>query len=123
MTSDVNSRKTDPTYKFTFGRNPFGGPTRDSDYADVLSFAKRSMRTYEILAQKAPRWNADPEIQGLLKGINVADVELTGLTRTFTPEGAKKRLAAPLDRVGPAKAPLPYERLDQLTMEIPYGVR
>ena len=34
-----------------------------------------------------------------------------------------KLLAAPLDRVELAAAPLPYERLDQLTMELLMGVR
>ncbi len=96
---------------------------RQSDYADVLQFARGSMRTYEILAEKAKRWNADPEIQGLLKVINVEDGELSGLTKSFTAEGAKTLLAAPLDRVKLAAARLPYEELDQLTMEILYGVR
>ena len=32
-------------------------------------------------------------------------------------------LAAPLDRIELAKAPLPYEKLDQLTMEVIMGVR
>ncbi len=96
---------------------------RQSDYADVLQFARGSMRTYEILAEKAKRWNADAEIQGLLRTINVADAGLSGLTAKFTPDGAKKLLAAPLDRAELAAARLPYEQLDQLTMEILYGVR
>ena len=96
---------------------------RQSDYADVLQFARGSMRTYEVLAEKAARWNADPEIQGLLKVANVADADLSALTARFTPDGAKRLLAAPLDRVEVAAARLPYEQLDQLTMEILWGVR
>ena len=36
---------------------------------------------------------------------------------------AAKLLAAPLDRVKLADRPLPYEKLDQLTMEIIMGLR
>jgi xylose isomerase len=96
---------------------------RQSDYADVLTFARGSMRTYELLAEKVKRWNGDAEIQGLLKTINVQDAGLSALTKRFTPDGAKQLLAAPLDRVELAKAPLPYEHLDQLTMEILWGMR
>ena len=39
---------------------------RTSDYEDVKEFARGCMRTYLILKEKAERWNADPEIQGLV---------------------------------------------------------
>jgi xylose isomerase len=80
------------------------------------------MRTYELMVDKVARWNADSEIQGLLKSINVQDVELSKLTETFSKENARKLLAAPLDPVELADASLPYEHLDQLTMEILWGV-
>jgi xylose isomerase len=81
------------------------------------------MRTYMILKEKAEQWNQDREIQGLLKTINVEDPALSKLTRRFSPASARKLLDAPLDRVELAKARLPYERLDQLTMEVLMGVR
>ncbi|MEO6435964.1 MAG: xylose isomerase [Tepidisphaeraceae bacterium] len=96
---------------------------RTSDYADVKAFARGCMRTYMILREKAKRWNADKEIQGLIKQINVQDAGLSRLTKKFSGANAKKLLSAPLDRVELAKAPLPYERLDQLTMELLMGVR
>src|SRR5215213_9782561 len=96
---------------------------RTSDYQDVKEFARGCMRTYMILAEKARRWNGDAEIQGLLKQINVSSPEHEKLTRKFSEQNAKKLLAAPLDRVELAKARLPYERLDQLTMELIMGVR
>ena len=34
-----------------------------------------------------------------------------------------RAVKSPLDRIELAKAPLPYEKLDQLTMEIIMGVR
>jgi len=96
---------------------------RQSDYEDVKEFARGSMRTYEILAEKAKKWNSDKEIQDLLKVINAQDAGLSKLTKKFSAANAKKLLAAPLDRVELAKARLPYERLDQLTMEVIMGVR
>lgn len=96
---------------------------RQSDYQDVKEFAKGCMRTYMILKEKAARWNADREIQALRNEINAGDQNLEKLTKKYSSGNAKKLLDAPLDRVELAKARLPYERLDQLTMEIIYGVR
>ena len=96
---------------------------RQSNYDDVKYFAKGCMRTYMILKDKAARWNADSEIQGLLKVINAHDSGFSKLTKKYTTDGAKKLLAAPLDRISLADAPLPYEQLDQLTMEVIMGVR
>jgi xylose isomerase len=76
-----------------------------------------------ILRDKARRWNADTEIQGLLKRINVEDGAMSKLTKKFSAASAKKLLSADLDRIELAKAPLPYEKLDQLTMELLMGVR
>ena len=96
---------------------------RQSNHADVKAFARGCMRTYVILKEKASRWNADKEIQGLLSRINVEDAGLAKLTKKFSEANAKKLLAAPLDRVALAAAELPYEELDQLTMEVLMGVR
>jgi xylose isomerase len=96
---------------------------RTSDLEDVKAFARGCMRTYMILKEKAARWNADKEIQGLLKTINVQDANLSKITKKFTADGAKKLYNADLDRIELAAAPLPYEKLDQLTMEILMGVR
>ena len=96
---------------------------RQSNHDDVKEFAKGCMRTYMILKEKAARWNKDAEIQGLLKQINVQDSAMSGITRKFSSAGAKKLLDANLDRIELAKAPLPYEKLDQLTMEVLMGIR
>lgn len=96
---------------------------RQSDAADVKAFASGCMRMYMILKEKAARWNADKEIQGLLKEINVADAALGKLTKRFSTANAKKLLATPLDRHELAAYPLPYEKLDQLTMEVIMGIR
>ncbi|HYO08249.1 MAG TPA: xylose isomerase [Tepidisphaeraceae bacterium] len=96
---------------------------RTSDYDDVKAFASGCMRTYMILRDKAKRWNADAEIRSIVQEVNAQDSAMSKLTRKFTPEGAKKLLSANLDRTELAKARLPYERLDQLTMELLMGVR
>ena len=89
----------------------------------MLAFAKGSMRTYMILKDKARRWNEDAEIQGLLGKINVDDAELAGLTRSFSKESAEALKARDFDRAALGAIDLPYEQLDQLTMEILMGVR
>jgi xylose isomerase len=96
---------------------------RQSDYQDVKEFARGCMRTYMILKEKAARWNADKDVQALRNEINTGDPNLEKLTKKYSSGNARKLLEAPLDRVELAKARLPYERLDQLTMEIIYGAR
>jgi len=110
--------------------NGYNGPRhfdshayRQSDAKDVLHFAKGSMRTYEILAAKVKQWNADKQIQQLVSEINAKDNNLSRLTKKFSKANAKNLLAAPLDRVALAKARLPYEELDQLTLEVILGTR
>jgi xylose isomerase len=110
-------------YKYNGPRHFDAHALRTSDYQDVKEFAKGCMRTYMILKEKAAKWNADGEIQALLREINAGDVAYEKLTKSFSPANAKKLLDAPLDRIELAKARLPYERLDQLTMEVIMGVR
>lgn len=110
-------------YKYNGPRHFDAHAYRQSNYEDVREFAKGCMRTYMILKDKAERWNRDSEIQSILKDINVQDPLLGKLTKKFSTKNAKKLLEAPLDREQLAEAPLPYEKLDQLTMEVLMGVR
>src|SRR5262249_39932399 len=96
---------------------------RTSDHQDVKDFARGCMRTYVILADKAQQWNEDPRVQALLQEINVPDARLAKLTSKFSPANAKALLKLDLDRLELIDKPLPYERLDQLTMEILMGIR
>jgi xylose isomerase len=109
-------------YKYNGPRHFDAHALRTSDLQDVKEFAKGCMRTYMILKEKAAKWNADGEIQALLREINAGDAAYEKLTKSFSPGNAKKLLDAPLDRIELAKARLPYERLDQLTMELIMGV-
>jgi xylose isomerase len=80
------------------------------------------MRNYLILKEKAKQFDDDPEIQGLL-----ADIRSTGpgdrTVGRYSREKAENIKSMPLDRVQIANKPLPYERLDQLTIDILLGVR
>ena len=110
-------------HKYTGPRQFDAHAFRQSDYVDVKEFAVGCMRTYMILKEKVERWNADKEIQDILKLVNAPAAALSKLTTKYSSANAKKLLAAPLDRTALAAAPLPYERLDQLTMEVLMGVR
>lgn len=110
-------------YKYTGPRHFDAHAYRQSDYQDVKEFARGCMRTYMILRDKARRWNEDKEIQGLLRQINVEDNGLSKLTRKFSAGAARKLLDVQFDRRALADEPLPYEKLDQLTMEVLMGVR
>jgi xylose isomerase len=89
---------------------------RTEDDEGVKDFARGCMRTYLVLKEKAAQWNADPEIAALAAEIGAAvppsgAVDTAALrTRTF-------------DRARLAAVRLPYERLDQLTVDLLLGIR
>jgi xylose isomerase len=96
---------------------------RSSDYKDVKAFARGCMRTYLILKEKAERFNQDAEIQGLLKEINADSGEFTYLNNGYSADAASKLKAAQIDRIELGAKGLPYEALDQLTVELLLGAR
>lgn len=95
---------------------------RTEDYNGVKDFARGSMRTYLILKDKARRWKEDAEIQALLAEI---DESAPGIPATgkFDVDRHAHLDAHAFDRRALAGKHLPYERLDQLTLEILLGVR
>lgn len=95
---------------------------RTEDYEGVKDFARGCMRTYLILKEKAARFNADKEIQSILNELtkNTSGAPPVG---AFSKKGSKSLLAHAFDRSVLASKRLPYERLDQLTMEILFGTR
>lgn len=96
---------------------------RTSDYDDVKAFARGCMRTYLILKEKAERFNADTEIQALLAEINADDGTFAYLNDGYSSKAAEQLKEVSFDRAALGARGLPYERLDQLTMEILFGVR
>ena len=96
---------------------------RTEDYEGVKDFARGCMRTYLILKEKAARWNADPEIQALVAEITADDGSLAALTGAYSAEKAAALKGRDLQPAKLALRGLPYERLDQLTIEVLLGVR
>jgi xylose isomerase len=92
---------------------------RSEDYDGVKQFAIGCMRTYLILREKAARFNADADIQGILGKLG-SDKPGAG---KFSKTAAQSLVAEQFDRKAIAARGLDYERLDQLTTEILLGVR
>jgi xylose isomerase len=95
---------------------------RTENYEGVRDFARGCMRTYLILKARAARWNADAEIQGLLAEINEPSVQ-SPTVGTYATDHLAKLLAFGFDRSTLAAKRLPYELLDQLTIEVLLGAR
>ncbi len=96
---------------------------RSANYDDVKAFARGCMRTYLILKEKAERFNADAEIQALLAEINADDGVFAYLDAGYSANNAQKLSETSFDRAQLASRPLPYEHLDQLTIDLLLGVR
>ena len=88
---------------------------RTEDYEGVKDFARGCMRTYLIFKDKAEQWNNHEEIQSIL-----AEIEATN--KSYEIKDVDSLLSEEFDRNELASKGLKYERLDQLTMDILFGV-
>jgi xylose isomerase len=95
---------------------------RTEDLDGVWDFAAGSMRTYLILKDKTERFNADPDIQGLLADLSARGAA-PGQRVTFTTDGARELKDRAFDLEPIRQRGYAYEKLDQLTMELLLGVR
>jgi xylose isomerase len=95
---------------------------RTEDYDGVKDFARGCMRTYLILKEKALRWNADAEIQGILGELSSSGNDIPKLGH-YSKENAFQLRTHTFDKDAILKKRLPYERLDQLTIDTLLGVR
>ena len=93
---------------------------RTEDYEGVKEFARGCMRTYLILKDKAERWNDNREIKSILSEIEETNHE--NKVGIFSEEGANGLLSEEFDRRELVSKGLRYERLDQLTMEVLFGI-
>jgi len=91
---------------------------RSSDRADIVEFARGSMRTYLKLRDATRRWNQDARIRELLASLPSAD---RGAPATYTTELATQLHERRFDRAEMASRRLAYEALDQRTIEILLG--
>ena len=97
---------------------------RTENQEGVWDFALGCMRTYKMLKAKAQRFEADREIQQLLKEINGGyDEYETLLGGPYSPEKMRQIREMKLDPDVIGERGYLYERLDQLTVEIILGVR
>ena len=96
---------------------------RTSDAEDVKAFARGCMRTYLILKEKARQFEQDREIQALLAAIQADDGQLARYQGAYSRETAEALKSETFDRQALGRRGQPYERLDQLVVELLLGVR
>lgn len=97
---------------------------RTEDEQGVWDFALGCMRTYNIFKEKARRFAADPEIQGLLAEINGGDQSFNGiLSGKYSRNKAQQLKAHQFDPDKLAARGYRYEKLDQISIEIILGIR
>jgi xylose isomerase len=96
---------------------------RTEDEAGVWDFAAGCMRTYLILKAKGAQWNADAEIQSILKANSADSDDTASLFATYSADNAAKIDNLSVDRIAYGKKGYSYEKLDQLTTELILGIR
>ena len=96
---------------------------RSENEDGVWEFAAGCMRNYLILKEKARQFDEDKEIQALLAEINTSANGFSEPLGAYSAEKARQVKEMALDRNELARKALPYERLDQLTVDILLGVR
>ncbi len=96
---------------------------RTSDLEDVKAFARGCMRTYLIFKEKAHQFNEDREIQELVAQIMRDDGTLARYQGSYSREAAQALKSETFDRAALGRRGQPYERLDQLVIELLLGVR
>ncbi len=92
---------------------------RTEDEDGVWDFAAGCMRTYLILKEKAKHFAEDKEIQAALAEIRSGDPAFGKYSRTE----AERVKSLEFSRTALAARKLPYERLDQLVVDLLLGVR
>jgi xylose isomerase len=96
---------------------------RSEDEAGVWAFALGCMRTYNLLKDKARRFAADTEIQGILAEARArVGVDEFGLAR-YERARADRLKSTNFEVTSLAARGLGYERLDQLVVELLLGAR
>lgn len=96
---------------------------RTADLDDIKAFARGCMRTYLIFKEKAEQFRQDQEIQGLLAQIKADDGSMNPYFGSYSREKANALKAQTFDRDAIAAKGQPYERLDQLVIDLLLGVR
>src|ERR1700731_2432342 len=90
---------------------------RTEDCEGVKDFACGCMRTYLVLKEKAEQWNADKDIQAVLAEISKNHNGSPSFSR-YSKQTTSELLATVFDKDAILKKRLPYEHLDQLTVDL-----
>jgi xylose isomerase len=96
---------------------------RTSNVEDVKAFARGCMRTYLILKEKARQFSEDAAIQGLLEEIEAYGNSTSDQGGSYSSARAQELKDRRFDRQALGERDRPYERLDQLLVELLLGVR
>ena len=86
----------------------------------LCNIAATGMRTYLILKEKARLFARDSQIQALLGEIRAQTTDVT--IGRYSRQQADRLKAHAFEREALAARPLPYERLDQLVVDLLLGV-
>jgi xylose isomerase len=95
---------------------------RTADRSDVIEFARGCMKTYLILKEKVRIWNGDARIRRILRRIGPSGGKRSTDAR-YSAGAARALSKRSFDRRALGARELPYEALDQRTMEILLGVK
>lgn len=95
---------------------------RTEDVEGVWEFARGCMRTYRILADRARRFDEDPEIRAALDEVRAADLAVPQVDWN-DPDALVALRAERFDESALAVGGSGHERLDQLVNELLLGVR
>ncbi len=96
---------------------------RTEDEEGVWDFARGCMRTYLILKEKARQFNADAEIQAILKDVHSDSEGYSDAVAKYSPASQQRIAAADFNREKLGRRGYSYERLDQLTIDLLLGTR
>lgn len=96
---------------------------RSSDYEDVKAFAIGCMRTYLILKEKAAEFESDSEIKALLDEITADNGSMAIFQGPYEPGKAAALKNHVFDRDALGERSQPYEKLDQLVIDLLLGAR
>jgi xylose isomerase len=97
-------------------------PLRVEDEEGIWDFAAGCMRTYLALAEKARRFDADPEIQGALAEAKVPELAQPTVDG-YSREAVDELLAEQHDLAALGARACRNERLDQLVIDLLLGLR
>jgi xylose isomerase len=98
-------------------------PYRPDSAEEVFDLVAGCMRSYLVLREKVQRFNADTEIQSMLRQLEVKDDALGSLTASYTSDNASTLKGRSFDLDTMAERKLGYQRLDQLVFDLLTGAR